>query len=244
MASEWIKALEEKERVTSAPPVAVVREDEPVDVGEDFEDEAVFDDEEETHSSGSDKTAKLVFGGLLGAVLVIGMGSAVYLMSSTSDKDEQVQAGPVASTTQQAASGKEEVAQGPAVAAVAPTSPVEIGNACSGKGADITGEKSVRGAVAAFEKAYFDQDAQALVSTLSKESPMRQQDWKAILPDAAPQGTTWCVEMSPVAEGASTVDVDLTMTPPGKDKALYLQKVNGEKDGDKWVITSMEKREG
>lgn len=241
MASEWIKALEEKERATNAPPVAVVREDDRVEPVEDVEEDDFLPEEE---SPAKDTTSKLVFGGLAAAVVLIGVGSAFYLFSDKPEQEDQAQTGPVASTTQQAASSKENATQGPAVSAAAPNSAVQIGNACSGKGAEVSGEQSVRGTVAQFEKAYFNRDSQALVSTLAKSSPMQQQDWKKILPEAAPEGTTWCVEMSPVAEGSSAVDVDLIMAPPGKESALYRQTVKGEKDGDKWVITSIEKREG
>ncbi|MET3945289.1 cytoskeletal protein RodZ [Corynebacterium mucifaciens] len=240
MASDWIKALEEKERVTSAPPVTVVREDEPVVAADDAEDESTAEDEEE--SSRSDKTTTLIVGGVVGAVLLIGVGSVFSMLSDKSEQSEQDQAEPAVSTTQQAASS--ETPQRPSAAA-SPTSPVEVGNACPGKNAEMAGEESsVRDAVAQFEKAYFERDAQALAASLAKNSPLQQQDWKTILPEAAPEGTTWCVEMAPVADGASTVDVDLTMAPPGEESALYRQTVKGEKDSDKWVITSMEEREG
>lgn len=92
-----------------------------------------------------------------------------------------------------------------------------------------TGDQSLRGVVASWQDAYYTQDTE-LTRYLTEDSWLHEQDWEAILPEAAPEGVSWCVVMAPV-DGAE-VDVDVMVRFPDQSTQTYQQTVHGVEDSD------------
>lgn len=121
------------------------------------------------------------------------------------------------------------------------TSQTVYAGKCDGAGLGVEpSTDTLKGSVAAFQKAYFSKDADALTRVLADDSPLKQQDWKRILGDVNRE-STYCVKITPVS--ASTVDTDLTVKTDGSKKT-YLQKVTGVNKDGKWLISEFEKRSG
>lgn len=241
MASDWLNALDDKERSRereqqTAELEAVVEHD-PV------EDESVGRAPVVTKTL--DKSTRVTGGVLLGvvAVTVVGLGS-YFAFAGDSDDTGVVADASDAGSPAEAASQNVQQSVGPetTVAAAPETSAAALGNKCEDAGLDPAGEESIRGAVATFETAYFDRNSDALIDSLSEDSPLREQDWDKVLNEVAPDGTTWCAELAPVEQGATSVDVDLEMKTPGGKAETYTQTIHGDKTASGWVVTSVEAR--
>lgn len=101
-----------------------------------------------------------------------------------------------------------------------------------------TGDDSLRGTVANWQDAYYAQDT-SLTKYLAEDSWMHEQDWDEILPEAAPEGVSWCAVMAPVekSESETSVDVDLMVTFADDSSQTYQQTVIGDQDAaGAWLI--------
>ena len=135
----------------------------------------------------------------------------------------------------------------PAETPVAPPAPVGYAGQCedaSGKTPIVGGTKDLRSAVVAFEKAYYGQDTDALMETVAQDSGLAETDWETVLPEAAPEGTTWCVTIQPTKPQAKSVDIDLTVTDPNGEETMYRQRVSGKTvpGTQQWRLTKIESR--
>lgn len=115
----------------------------------------------------------------------------------------------------------------------------------SGKTPIAASSKDLRGAVVAFEEAYYSQDSEALLETVAKDSGLAETDWDTVLPEAAPEGTTWCVTIQPAKPEARSVDIDLNVTDPDGDETTYRQRVSGKTvpGTQQWRLTKIESRQ-
>lgn len=125
-----------------------------------------------------------------------------------------------------------------------PATQVAVAGQCEPEAGEIrlsTGDSTLRGTVAQWEKAYYSQDVQALTALLTADSWMRGQDWVTILPEAAPEGSQWCAVMSPV-KNTNLVDVDLMVVFADGSSQTYQQTVIGEQNQSGWLISDIETR--
>lgn len=237
MASEWIKALEDQAWEEESSTVTVV----PDEGVEKLEHRDALPDKKKTkyRMESISTSTKVLFGGLAAAAVVVVGGGGIY--SALSDPSENT-ASTTSSISTQSIVAAEEPASAPTVVAPASSSSASLGNNCSAGGVDPSGENSIRGAVAAFETAYFARDAGVLTDAIVKSSSLHEQDWEKILPDAAPDGTKWCAQLGAVEPGATSVDMDLEMTVPGQEPAVYAQTVTGEKGPDGWLVSAVDER--
>lgn len=103
-------------------------------------------------------------------------------------------------------------------------------------------DRTLRGAVARYQAAYYAMDAEGLTTELTESSWMQDQDWAEILPTAGVDGASWCAVMAP--QENESVNVDLMVTFPDGSDQLYPQTVIGQEIGDKWAIEDIVVREG
>lgn len=246
MATNWFDALDEKETAVDVPDI----EDTAVlDFADDVQDEPEPDSEDEkeaeTKRSGRDKSLWVVGGVVaLGVVLVPVLGRGLEaVISGESGKETAAVAGPTAAVSQSPVSAETEAAAAKENGAVSLADATEIGTACEAGSDAVAEEDSVRGATAEFERAYFFRDSARLVNVTAESSPLREQDWAELLPEAAPDGTTWCASFAPIEKDATTVDLDLTMELPGEEPATYAQVVTGKQTPDGWKIVRIDARE-
>lgn len=138
-------------------------------------------------------------------------------------------------------SGSADVSPAPVVAS--PDSSVGVAGQCEAKDTETTVEatdSSLRGVVARWEDAYYRRDV-GLTQFLTPSSWLRDQDWAAVLPTAAPDGSKWCAVMSPV-DGTS-VDVDVMVEFADGSHQTYQQRVLGSQDaGGVWLIDDIQTR--
>ena len=122
---------------------------------------------------------------------------------------------------------------------------VGVAGDCAATGAqvdiDADASSSLRGAIAAFETAYYSQDADGVMDTVAAGSGLAATDWETVLPKAAPDGVSWCAVMQP--ESGQTVDIDLTVTDPAGEITTYPQTIRGEKKAGSWQLVSVSARE-
>ncbi|PRQ11447.1 hypothetical protein C1Y63_06250 [Corynebacterium sp. 13CS0277] len=91
-------------------------------------------------------------------------------------------------------------------------------------------DSTLRGALAAFERVYFNRDAQAVREALDPTTPLAQRDWQAVLDKSVPEGTQWCLRMQPV--DGDHVEAAVTVTEPSGLASTYEQTVTAtEVDG-------------
>ncbi len=167
---------------------------------------------------------------------LVGIGATTYLNQgsdspeTTEAQGETEQSSPVADQVEQ---------KGPQPISDTSKEVAEVGDRCGGNNdVDVSQEDSPRAAIAKFEKAYFDADANGVKASLTKDSEMQKQDWMKILPKAAPEGTTWCLTMQP-SEG-DTTSVELEVKQPKEDKpTLYKQKVTAKDNHGTWAVHSI-----
>ena len=164
-------------------------------------------------------------------IVVIGVAGGVLALSGNDDPEPPA---PMALSSASAGADK---------TAAASSSAVGVAGACSATGSqvDIDADPStLRGAVAAFETAYYRQDADGIGELVAAGSGLAATDWESVLPEAAPAGVTWCAVMQPPTGAA--VDVDLTVTVPGGDVTTYRQTIRGEQKAGSWQLVSVAAR--
>ena len=172
----------------------------------------------------------------VGVFALVGAGAFTFLAQmgdsseDTASQEHSQQSSPVAEEADQ---------QGPQPVSDTSSEIAEVGTRCSGNNdVDVSAEDSPRAAIAKFEKAYFDADANGVKASLTKDSEMQKQDWMKILPKAAPKGTTWCLTMQP-SEG-DTTSVELEVKQPKEEKpTLYKQKVTAKEANGSWAVDSI-----
>lgn len=123
------------------------------------------------------------------------------------------------------------------------TSSVGVAGDCApvdGQVAVSADTSTLRGAVVAFERAYYGRDAESLSAVVARGSGLAATDWDSVLPEAAPDGVEWCVVMQPTT--GSSVTVDLTVTMPDGDVTTYPQTISGEQSGGTWQLVSVSAR--
>lgn len=238
MADDWLDELAQRDRRRRREAVRPVEEAASV---ESVATRAEVDPDQHRRR----KTTIAMTAGSVGLVAVVGFG-VWGVSSSLGNGDEQAQQ-----------AGSTGVSQGPTVSAAAQhtstaasarvdpaTKTVVAGPECDADSDEVAiedaEEDSLRQVIGDFEKAYFAHDDAGVRASVTEDSSMAKQDWKKVLPEAAPKGTTWCVTMAPV-EG-DQVDVDLMMAPPGKKETTYQQVVKGEKTAKGWRIDSISAR--
>ncbi|MDK8659946.1 hypothetical protein [Corynebacterium sp. MSK204] len=172
----------------------------------------------------------------VGVFALVGAGAFAFLAQmgdsseDTASQEHSQQSSPVAEEADQ---------QGPQPVSDTSSEVAEVGTRCSGNNdVDVSAEDSPRAAIAKFEKAYFDADANGVKASLTKDSDMQKQNWMKILPKAAPKGTTWCLTMQP-SEG-DTTSVELEVKQPKEEKpTLYKQKVTAKEANGSWAVDSI-----
>ena len=176
----------------------------------------------------------------LGVVVIIASAVA-YLTNASSEAKQQAQA-----TAEAAAVTTTRVA--PLQDRILPEDPetaIGVAGECRPQDREVevsAEEDTVRGAVARWQSAYYQQDAQTLSESIAPGSWLLENNWPAVLAEAAPEGTTWCAVMSPAS--GNTVDVDVMVTLPEGESTTYPQTVTGQQQPDgTWAIEDIETRE-
>lgn len=115
----------------------------------------------------------------------------------------------------------------------------------SGKTPVSASNNDLRGAIVAFETAYYKRDADALMETVAQDSGLAGTDWEIVLPKAAPDGTSWCVMIQPTTPQAKSVDIDLTVTKSNGEETIYRQRVSGKTvpGTQQWRLTRIDSRQ-
>ncbi|MEU2032588.1 hypothetical protein [Nocardia amamiensis] len=99
---------------------------------------------------------------------------------------------------------------------------------------------SLAGVIAAFEHAYYAQrSAEAALRLVAPEAGLAPEALAAGI-DSIPTGTTHCVAITPIADGAA--EVHLVERHPDGQRTDYLQLINARHDHDRVVITNIQKR--
>lgn len=175
--------------------------------------------------------------------VVMGLASAIaYLTDTSNDTNQQAQATAetAALTTTRVAPMQDKILLDD------PETAIGVAGQCrpqDGEAQVSAEEDTVRGAVARWQSAYYQQDAETLRNSIAPDSRLLDNAWPAILAEAAPAGTTWCAVMSPTSD--TTVDVDVMVTLPDGDATTYPQTVTGQQQPDgTWTIYDIETREG
>lgn len=257
---DWLDALDDKDKKYSKPELRALTDDEPqpepdhdavADTTPDVEDEPQPQQAAKKKSVRAQNKAKrkparkktpdsdtkkkkstavpmaIACGFLL---VVVGVATTFLTQADHSTKQPDSAPQPVAEDAQ---------AKGPQPVETTTDKVAEVGDLCSGNSAiDVSEEDSPRAAIAEFEQAYFNADAQGVKAALSPDSEIRDQDWKKILASAAPEGTKYCLTMQP-SQGETT-SVELEVKKPKEDKAqLYKQKVTAKKSKGSWAVHSI-----
>ena len=112
----------------------------------------------------------------------------------------------------------------------------------SGKTPVAQSRTDLRGTVVAFETAYYNRDASALLETVAADSGLAATEWDDILDEAAPEGTTWCATLQPPK--GNSVDIDLVVTSPDGDEETYRQRVSGRQipGSQRWQLIKIDSR--
>lgn len=161
-------------------------------------------------------------------VAALAVWSGWYLISTgdASSTAEEETPAPVSSAVLEAA-------------LVDPDTQVAVAGQCEPEDGETTlstGDESLRGTVARWQSAYYAQDP-TLTEFLTPESWMHEQAWAEILPDAAPEGTSWCAVMAPVTDDGASVDVDLIVKFSDGSSQTYQQTVLGDQNPQgSWLI--------
>lgn len=154
-----------------------------------------------------------------------------------------VMAGTLALTTNSASTST----MLPTSTAAPPTSASTHRQACDGlNGQVVTAEAgdphTLAGVVAEFEHAYYvRRDPTAALHVVAPESELTPEALAAGI-DSIPQGTTHCVAITPIAEGAA--EVHLVEKRPQGGRVDYLQMINTHRDaGHRVRITNIQVRD-
>lgn len=250
MATNWFDALDEKDATAGVDLLDANMESEDTTTTEKSSADEGKGKDNDAPKARNDKSMWVLAGGVvvIGVVLVPVLGKGLEaIVSGDAESNAAAVAGPAAVVTQSPVSANEpgEAAEPTAKEETAPlalSDKTEIGPACKAGSDEVAEEKSVRGAATEFERAYFLRDAERLINVTTKESPLREQDWPAILPEAAPDGTKWCASFAPIQEGATTVELDLLMHLPDQEPATFSQVVTGQDTPDGWKIVQIDPR--
>lgn len=240
MADDWLEALE-KSNVQKIKPVALPDVDEKAEDAPKIAPVTAPTREKKTPSPRTKRTSRSTMALLTttGVLVVIGIGSLAALSYFTGQ--------PVASNNahnEVAETSLAQTSEMPGTSPLKTSDPASVGNACDSSTPTVAEEKTIRGAITEFETAYFARDSERLDSSTTQASPLRKQNWDTVLAEAAPDGTTWCAELGAVDDKTTTVDVDLTMTVPGKPPTTYQQRATGENTTDGWKLVALEARQG
>ncbi|MGO4613039.1 hypothetical protein AB4305_03685 [Nocardia sp. 2YAB30] len=133
----------------------------------------------------------------------------------------------------------------PPLTASLPTMTPPSGGACAGlSGQTVTGTAgdahSLAGVIAAFEHAYYVQrDAESALRLIAPEAGLELETLAAAIA-SIPTGTTHCVAITPIAEGAA--EVHLVERHPDGQRVDYLQLINIRHDPGNVAITNIQKR--
>lgn len=123
-----------------------------------------------------------------------------------------------------------------------PASQIKLGGQC--EGADGTAVEpstgTPYGAVAAFQRAYYDGDKTELLKTVTDTSPLKKQDWDKVF-ESMDKKSTYCVEMKPMKK--SEIPVTLTVTDSKGKDTTYAQRVSVSENSDDatWQISQIRK---
>lgn len=134
----------------------------------------------------------------------------------------------------------------PQTSSAAPTPPAEatmVAGQCAPQDDQqrISGSKdSLRGAIAAFQAAYFADDPDGVKATISRENAeWRDQDWAKVL-SGIDDEASYCVELPPPDGDDGEVTATVTMSVPDAPDEVYKQRVTGtEGDDGAWRILQM-----
>lgn len=173
------------------------------------------------------------------AVVVIIASAVGYLTLSGNDNDSATSAAAEVSPPTTSSTVQDRIV--PEV----PEEAIGVAGDCRPQDGEVeigTDDESVRGAVARWQQAYYEQDVETLESAIAPGSWLHENDWSEVLAEAAPEGTTWCAVMSATED--SSVDVDVMVTMPDGDSTTYPQTVTGQQQPDgEWAIYDIETRE-
>ncbi|MBI9001613.1 hypothetical protein M0E87_00140 [Corynebacterium sp. CCM 9185] len=95
-------------------------------------------------------------------------------------------------------------------------------------------DTTLRGALAAFERAYFDRDADAVKAAFDVSTPLASRDWQQVLDKTVVDGTQWCLRMQPV--DGDHVDASVTVTDPSGQASTYEQTVTASEIDGKYKL--------
>ena len=170
---------------------------------------------EEKDASSSKKppvlSSQLSRGLVIGAVLVLVLGSAYFVVKKSSNADA-VAAQPTSS-----------IAPKPTSTTTTTTSTVV--ERCPGQPKAST--KTPQGAFIAFQQAYFAGDTKALSKTVESSSYLANVDWP-----------TLAKEIIDVTDGV--IDASTTVRTPKGEELLFIQLVHTIKEGNNYKISSIE----
>ena len=171
--------------------------------------------------------AKVLFVGVVVAVLVIIAGGALFL-STVLGNDESSQAAPVTVPPTPTAEPDS------TIAADAECQTSREGSVTTGRGSGDT--DSVAGVVLAFQHAYYvERDATNVESLLSEDSKITDLEALQKGIDTVDKGTKHCLEISTDDE---TAQVELTEIAPDGTETVYMQRVTTtSEDGDVQIVS-------
>ncbi|WP_157122216.1 hypothetical protein [Nocardia violaceofusca] len=121
------------------------------------------------------------------------------------------------------------------------------GGACAGlTGATVTDRdgdpRTVAGTVASFENAYYRlRSADAALRVVAPEAGLAADALAAGIA-SIPEGSTYCVAITPIAAGSANVHV--VEQHPDRSRTDYLQVINTRPDGAGLLITNIQKQAG
>lgn len=165
--------------------------------------------------------------GLLGALLLVVIAAALVLMRATGGDDADSATSPATSTV-----------------SVDPAGQIAVAGQCELEEGEVrlsVADTTLRGTIAQWQTAYYAEDVETVKQLLAPSSWMQEQDWAAILPEAAPEGSSWCAVMAPVKD--DSVDVDLMVSFADGSTQTYQQTVSGtQTESGEWQIVDITTR--
>lgn len=164
--------------------------------------------------------------GLLGALLLVVIAASLVLMRATGGDDADSATGATSTMT------------------VDPAGQIAVAGQCNLEEGEVrlsVADTTLRGTIAQWQTAYYAEDVETVKQLLAPNSWMQEQDWAAILPDAAPEGSSWCAVMAPVKD--DSVDVDLMVSFADGSTQTYQQTVSGtQTESGEWQIVDITTR--
>lgn len=164
---------------------------------------------------------------LLGALLLVVIAASVVLMRVSGDDKADSATSPATSTV-----------------SVDPAGQIAVAGQCELEEGEVrlsVADTTLRGTIAQWQTAYYAEDVETVKQLLAPNSWMQEQDWAAILPEAAPEGSSWCAVMAPVKD--DSVDVDLMVSFADGSTQTYQQTVSGtQTESGEWQIVDITTR--